>query len=71
MSILSFNRRYDSNVIEEDVLSVFKKKTTEVQEIKQGMTPSQIAEVVSDRLIEVVKEQFEKVKFDYIENSKK
>jgi hypothetical protein len=29
------------------------------QEIKQGMTPEEISEVVSDRLIAVVKEQFE------------
>lgn len=40
-----------------DVLSAFGKKENK-KEIQQGMSPKTIAEIVSDHLIKVVKQQF-------------
>lgn len=45
-------------MVDSDVLSVFKKKEDK-KEIKQGMSPKAIAEIVSDHLITVVRKQFE------------
>jgi len=48
--------------LDADILSVFKKVQDTKKEIQQGMAPSAIAEIVSDHLIKVVKEDFEKQK---------
>lgn len=49
-------------VMESDVLSVFKKEKNTPSQIKHGMPQNQIAEIVSDKLIEYIKNQFEEVK---------
>lgn len=52
-----------------DLLSVFKQSSEKNLSIHYGMSSKEISELVSDRLIEVVKEQFEatKRKFEYQE----
>jgi len=61
MNLSSFNpegnRDYRGLTIENDVLSGFKKKE-HTKEIRLGMSPVDIAEVVSDHLIEIVRERF-------------
>ncbi len=49
-------------VMESDALSVFKKGKNAPSQIRQGMPQSQIAEIVSDKLIDYIKNQFEIVK---------
>lgn len=41
-----------------DVLSTLKKHAEKSSEIQQGMTPQEISEVVADKIIAVVKQQF-------------
>jgi transcriptional regulator with XRE-family HTH domain len=69
MNLLSFNNKtYAKAGPERDVLAGFKQTPPEAVEIKQGMTPQQIAEIVSDRVMEVVKEQFELTKEQFKAN---
>ena len=49
-------------VMEPDALSVFRKEKNAPNQIKQGMPQDQIAEIVSDKLIDYIKSQFEVVK---------
>ena len=46
-------------LVESDVLAVFRKHKDKRQEIQQGMSPQMIAEIISDHLIEIVKEGLE------------
>ncbi len=73
MNILSFNNGFANNntFSDRDVLSAFKQEPDQHQEIKQGMSSQQIADIVSDRLIEVVREQFETVKKKFQAKAKK
>ncbi len=45
-----------------DILSVFKSDKYVDENIKQGMSPKEIAEVTSTHLIKVIKQQFENAK---------
>lgn len=45
-----------------DVLSTFKNRSEKPGQIVQGMSPEEISEVVSDKVIEVVREQFQNTK---------
>jgi len=45
-----------------DALSVFKKEKNAPSQIRQGMPQNQIVEIVSDKLIDYIKHQFEEVK---------
>ncbi|MDI3520019.1 MAG: hypothetical protein PWR04_7 [Anaerophaga sp.] len=45
-----------------DALSVFKKEKETPSQIRQGMPQNQIVEIVSDKLIGYIKNQFEEVK---------
>lgn len=53
------------NFGERDVLSAFRKTPERKSEIQGGMSPQEIAEIVSDRLMEVVKDQFQAAKKDF------
>lgn len=58
-----FNPEENQNcVMEPDALSVFKKEKNATNQIRQGMQQNQIAEIVSDKLIDYIKNQFETVK---------
>lgn len=66
-----FNKNLNQgNYADRDVLSAFRKTLEKKSEIQRGMSPQEIAEIVSDRLMEVVKDQFQAAKkqFDEKEN---
>ncbi|WEK19444.1 MAG: hypothetical protein P0Y49_21965 [Candidatus Pedobacter colombiensis] len=48
-----------------DVLSSFRKQPLEKDQIRGDMTSEEISEVVSDRIITVIKEQFEVAKKNF------
>ena len=50
-----------NNLFEQDVLSVFQQPDNK-KEIRQGMSPHEIAEITSDHLIMIIRSQFEAVK---------
>jgi len=62
MTILLLNPDENQLRLDADILSVFRKVQDTKKEIQQGMTPSAIAEIVSDHLIKIVKDDFEKHK---------
>jgi len=53
-----------------DVLSIFNPNTQKPKSIQPGMTVDEIADVVSDHLIEVIKEQFNAAKLEYVTKTK-
>jgi hypothetical protein len=55
------------NYGERDVLSAFRNTPETRSEIQRGMSPQEIAEIVSDRLIKVVKDQFQAAKKEFDE----
>jgi serine/threonine protein phosphatase PrpC len=69
MDMLSFNTdltdvSYSNN---KDILSVFKNTKEKELTIQQGMSVKEISEIVSEKIIDVVKKQFEATKIK-IEN---
>ena len=66
MNLLSYNNDiFDTLEVNKDVLSVFKQNSEKKHSIQQGMTIIEISDVVSEKIINVVKEQFENTKEDY------
>ncbi len=66
MERLSFNTNYSNNSYSNnDVLSVFKESSEKKLSIHQGMSVKEISEIVSEKIITVVKEQFEATKVKY------
>ena len=66
MSLLTFNNDLASTLeVNKDVLSVFRQSNDKKNTIRQGMSISEISEVVSEKIINVVKEQFEITKEDF------
>lgn len=66
MNLQSFNN--DLNAILEnnkDVLSVFRQNIDKKITIQQGMSINEISDVVSEKIINVVKQQFENTKVDF------
>ena len=71
MNILSFNTDFaSSNLSNKDVLSAFKQNPEKTLTIQQGMTPKEISDVVSDKIIAIVKEQFQATKEKFEEKEK-
>ncbi len=63
MSKLTFNPDFSVSALHhKDVLAVFKPHTEKSMNIHQGMSVKEISEVVSERVIAVVKEQFQATK---------
>ena len=63
MNSFLFNKEINQgNFGDRDVLSAFRKEPEKSTEIRQGMTPGEIADIVSDRLMTIVKSQFEEAK---------
>ena len=63
MNILSLNPEDNKKMmIERDSFSSFHQHSTKDNQIRQGMSPGEISDVVSDHLMAVVKEQFENAK---------
>lgn len=71
MEISSFNIDFsNSSFSNKDVLSAFKGGQEKTQDIQQGMSIKEISEIVSDRIILVVKEQFEATKVQFENKAK-
>ncbi len=63
---MSFNPEFNQNTFsEKDVLSAFRQESKKHTEIRQGMSPREISDVVSEHLMSVVKQQFETAKKEY------
>ena len=72
MNNLTFNNNFASNAsIDEDVLSVFKQNPERTMNIQQGMSAKEISDVVSEKIIAVVKKQFETTKVEFESKEKK
>ncbi len=72
METLSFNTNYANNSYsKKDVLSAFKEISEKNSSIHQGMTVKEISEIVSEKIITVVKEQFAATKIQYETKAKK
>lgn len=71
--MLSFNMDLSNNnsSLNTDALSVFKKGSEKNLTIEQGMSVNEISEVVSDKIIEVVKVQFQAIKSEFEEKNQK
>jgi serine/threonine protein phosphatase PrpC len=66
MSTLSFNTDFTvQSFSNQDVLSVFKQTSEKNMEIQQGMSVKEISEIVSEKIIAVVREQFEVTKTQF------
>lgn len=66
METLSFNTSFANNSYSnKDILSVFKETSEKNLSIHQGMSVKEISEIVSEKIITVVKEQFEATKIQY------
>lgn len=73
MNTFSFNQQFNqSSMGERDVLAGFRRTSEKKLDIQRGMSPQEIAEVVSDRLMTVVRGQFEAARreFEQKESSK-
>jgi serine/threonine protein phosphatase PrpC len=72
METLSFNTNYSNNSYSnKDVLSAFKETSEKNLNIHQGMSVKEISEIVSEKIITVVKEQFEATKTQFETKEKK
>lgn len=61
----SFTKKFFSD--NEDVLSKFKQNKEKVSTIKEGMSAEEIAEIVSERIINIIEEQFKLTKEQFEE----
>jgi len=72
METLSFNTNFANNSYSnQDVLSAFKETSEKILNIHQGMSVNEISEIVSEKIITVVKEQFEATKTQFETKEKK
>jgi stress response protein YsnF len=66
MNLQSFNNDFNATLENnKDVLSVFRQNVDKKITIQQGMSIREISDVVSEKIINVVKEQFEITKEDF------
>lgn len=65
MEALSFNSSHASSFLNNDVLSAFKETSEKNLTIQQGMSVKEISDIVSEKIIAVVKNQFEATKNQY------
>lgn len=56
--------------IEKDILSTFRQQPEKSNQIQKGMSPLEIADIVSDRLIDMVRMQFDSLKAEYLSKNK-
>ena len=70
MSITYFNPELSKSSHADDVLSSIRQNAGKNMEIHENMSSREISDVVSDRLISVVKKQFEIAKKDFQSRSK-
>ncbi len=66
MESLPFNSNFTNSVsLNKDVLSVFKKTSEKNLSIHRGMSVKEISDIVSEKIMTVVREQFEETKIKY------
>lgn len=66
METLSFKANFVNNSYSnKDVLAVFKESSVKNLSIQQGMSAKEISDIVSEKIITIVKEQFEATKIKY------
>jgi len=66
MKTLSFNTNFTNNSYSnKDVLSAFKETPEKNLNIHHGMSVMEISEIVSEKIITVIKEQFEATKVQF------
>ena len=66
METVSFNTNFSNNSYSnKDVLSAFKETSEKKLNIHQGMSINEISEIVSEKIITVVKEQFAATKTQF------
>lgn len=70
MTTFSFNPDCPPNTKDRGVLSTFKNRSEKPEQIVQGMSPKEISEVVSDKVIAVVREQFQNTKNLFCQKAK-
>jgi hypothetical protein len=72
MNTFLFDQKLNQgNLRDRDVLSAFRRTPEKSTEIRHGMSPQEIAEIVSDRLMTIVKDQFEAAKRQFRESGNK
>lgn len=72
MEALNFNTNFSTNSYSNnDVLSVFKETTDKNLSIHQGMSAQEISEIVSEKVIAVVKKQFDATKTQFENKAKR
>lgn len=72
MNTLNFNQDLSSGTLaNKDVLEGFKQQTDNNLVIKPGMSVNEIADVVSDRVMEVIKEQFKATEQRFLAKARK
>ncbi len=72
MNFISFNTDLIiGTYANKDVLSAFKQNVNRTSTIHQGMTINEISEVVSEKVISVIKEQFQATRIEFEAKSKK
>ena len=65
-----FNTEENKNCSSEiDVLSAFRQHPEKPNQIQKGMSPVEIADIVSDHLMLVIKQQFEVAKREYLSST--
>jgi hypothetical protein len=71
MNTLNFNQDLSSGTLaNKDVLEGFKQQTDKNLVIKPGMSVNEIADIVSDRVMEIIKEQFKATEEKFLAKSK-
>ncbi len=66
MSIMSFNPNFLQEVYsEKDILAAFNQNSEKPKEIEPGMTPDEIAEIVTEKLMVIVRAQFEATRIEF------
>lgn len=69
MKTLIFNNDFTTSTdLNNDVLSVFKQHSEKPMTIQQGMSVKEISDVVSEKVIAIVKEQFRATKEQFEDN---
>ncbi len=72
MTTLTFNTDFSIDTFaNKDVLSVFKQKTEKHISIQQGMSVNEISDIVSDKIISIIREQFKDTEEKFVKKNKK
>ena len=72
MDTISFNLEFSNSCLSNrDVLSAFNQNPEKRLTIQQGMSVKEISDVVSDKIILIIKDQFQATKEEYLTKGKR